>query len=82
MAIVFKSLRLNRWFNGSLRGEIEVEGDNGKIELKLTEELCSKILNLCADSLVEAAQEVAAEFRRESMMIQGEVVEKIEQEVK
>lgn len=82
MAIVFKSLRLNRWFDGSLVGEIAVEGDNGKIELKLTEELCSTILNLCADRLVDAAQEVAVEFRRESMMIQGEIVEKIEQGVK
>ncbi|WP_457650845.1 hypothetical protein [Profundibacter sp.] len=64
MPIKFKSLIVHRMF-GKVQGKITVSGDYGETELKLSEEQCNDILAICADSLVEAATEIADHMKSE-----------------
>lgn len=77
MAIVFKGVKIERGYDGKLRGDLSVQGEYGRIYLNLTEALCSKILAVCADNIVEAARETAAEFRMEAEQIEGASARKI-----
>ena len=55
MGITFKRLYIFRGYGGELSGTLEVEGGSGKVELNLTDSMCSKILGVCADDIVNSA---------------------------
>ena len=75
MSIIFKGVRIDRDWHGNLRGSLSVEGDAGSMSLNLTETLCSQIMNVCADNIVEAAQETANEFRREALQLDHKMID-------
>lgn len=47
---------------GKLEGELEFSNPKGKIQLILNDETCNKILGLCAEGMVQSAQQVAKEL--------------------
>lgn len=51
--------------SGKYNGTIEVAGEHGKIELKLTPEQIDKLVRVVADELVESAKEVATALTAE-----------------
>ena len=67
----FKALHVYKY--SGLSGTIEVDGDAGKVELKLNDEELKIIMGVCADSLVRIAG-VAAERMKEAILstVQGE----------
>lgn len=75
MAVIFKGVRVERDFNGNLKGDLNIQGDFGRATLNLTEDLCAKILHVCADNIVEAAEMTASEFRREALQLQADIVD-------
>lgn len=77
MSIIFKGVSIKRDWEGKLKGDLNVEGDFGRATLNLTEDLCSKILQVCADNIVEAAELTANEFRRESLKLSADTIEHI-----
>ena len=58
-----KSIRIDRsgWCNmdSPLVGEIEFEGDAGTIKLNLDEPFAKRVIELCADALVNSATDAA-----------------------
>ncbi|MFV1530574.1 hypothetical protein [Phaeobacter sp. JH209A] len=79
MAIIFKGVKVERDWDGKLKGNLDIKGDFGRATLNLTEELCAKILHVCADNIVEAAEMTATEFRREALQLDAQTVDAIEQ---
>lgn len=79
MSVAFKAVRIRRNYKGDLVGELEIEGDFGSAELNLTNELCTKIMLICADSIVDAAQETATKFRHEALQINAHEAKVIEE---
>jgi hypothetical protein len=71
--VILKSLRIARSENylGSgktetkLGGSIELIGESAKIELRITDEVCRKIIDLCADQLIETAHQTARLLKAE-----------------
>lgn len=63
--MILKSLNIHRrnsWdekCNSPLVGEIEFKSDDGKITLNLTEEAAKKILDIVAEGMVQASQQIA-----------------------
>lgn len=56
-----KDLRMTRWVpTEPITGTVTFSGDHGEVKLILTEEHCSRILEVVAAALVEMAQEQAA----------------------
>lgn len=52
---------------GQYKGEIEVEGEYGKITIFLTENDCTKFLGVIKQGVVNAAQDVASKLTTEVM---------------
>ena len=77
MTISFKRVEIERDYRGRLKGNISATGDYGRINLNLTEDLCAKILSVCADNIVDAAEETARNFRAEAMQIESEAAPKL-----
>ncbi len=69
MTIEFKGLRIRRKWDGVLEGELEIAGDYGNSRLNLTEDLCTSILAICADSITAAAAEIAEHMKSEAARI-------------
>ena len=44
---------------GKHRGNIRFSNDSGEVSLKLNQELCNKIFEICAEGLIETAKEAA-----------------------
>ena len=62
--MIFKGLRIDRSWSGTLSGKFEVDTNgNDKIQLNLNEELCQKLIDVCADSLIETATEAAKNMK-------------------
>lgn len=62
--MVLESIRISRQKNWSDKtffytGEVELLGENSSVSLRVSDELCRKIIALCADNVVEVAQETA-----------------------
>lgn len=79
MAIIFRGVKVERDWSGKLKGDLNIQGDFGRATLNLTEDLCAKILHVCADNIVEAAEMTATEFRREALQIEAQPVDAIDQ---
>lgn len=64
-----ESIRLNapsRWDKWTgYRGEVVFDGPLGKVQINVDGELSRRILEICADELVAAAQEVATNMTAE-----------------
>ncbi len=62
-----KSLKIHRGYFGEkpLQGEIEFSSQKGEIKLILDEEFSQKVVALCADAIVEAAQYTAENMTAE-----------------
>lgn len=60
MATMLKQLYLNRETYGTNKGQItgvvSFEGDYGEVKLKLDSEVGAKIVAICAESVIAAAQ--------------------------
>ena len=69
MPIEFKSVSIRRDWKGKLEGKLEINGDYGNTRLNLTEDLCTSILAICADSIVAAASEIAVHMKSEVAQI-------------
>lgn len=69
MMMIFKGVSIERDFRGKLTGKLHVGGDFGRAYLNLTDELCARIMAVCADNIVEAAGVIASEFRHEALQI-------------
>ncbi len=67
--IVLQCLYVSRGFQGKLSGSVEFKGEEAKTELKIGDELCRRIVELCAKALVEAAREIAEDLRSDCLMI-------------
>jgi hypothetical protein len=78
VTISFQRVEIERDYSGRLKGTISVKGDYGRTNLNLTEDLCAKILSVCADNIVEAAEETARNFKAEAMQIESEAPLKLE----
>jgi hypothetical protein len=50
---------------GKMEGEITFKNPVGKIQLILTDDACKKILEFCAEGLVDSAKEVASRLTAE-----------------
>lgn len=50
---------LNRNYEDKIKGTITFKGNGGKVELSLEEPQVKKILAVCAERLIEQAQEAA-----------------------
>lgn len=77
MTISFQRVEIERDYKGRLKGTISVKGDYGRTNLNLTEDLCAKILSVCADNIVEAAEETARNFRAEAMQLESAAAPKL-----
>ena len=67
MTIKFKGVRIRRDWKGRLEGSVGIDGVFGTANLVLNEDLCAKILDVCADNIVQAAVEISDEMKRESI---------------
>lgn len=76
MSVIFKGVEIKRGWDGKLSGRLNIDGDFGSAYLNLTDELCAKILNVCADNIVEAAQVTANDFRREALQLDTKTIER------
>lgn len=56
-------------------GKLKIAGDSATIELNINDEMCRKVIELCADNLVEVAQETSklmkAEIIEQTKLIEG-----------
>ena len=52
---------------GSLEGNLTVSGVSGDIKLKMSEEQCQRIVELCAEQLVENTKAIAESMTSEIM---------------
>lgn len=63
-----KKLYISRSWNGeTVSGDIEFSNDIGTVTLKLDNEACKKMLEICAESLVNISKEVATELTNSCM---------------
>ena len=69
--IMLESLTIHRSYDKKLYGAITFKGKNAKTELRIDEDMCRKVIELCAESLVEAAREIAEELRADCLMIEA-----------
>jgi len=74
--MIFRSLEIKRnWWDNKLEGRFRVGADGGHdISIKVNEDLCQKLIDLCADAIIEVAIiEVATEEAEgmESKVIEG-----------
>ena len=60
--------------SGKLIGKVQFESDNSTVFLKITEEHVQKVMDLCADLLIETTKEMAEIVRND--IIEGVTVEK------
>ncbi len=63
-------LVIRRQYDGTLCGEIEVSGDTGKVALAVTNDLCERLVAVCADALVDVARSVARDMTAELISAQ------------
>jgi hypothetical protein len=77
MPIIFDRVTIRRDWKGKLEGSLSISGAFGEASLNLTEELCAKILNVCADNIVEAAGITANEFRREALQLGTRTIDQL-----
>lgn len=62
----FKSVSISRWTETQPpSGTVHFSGDHGEISLKLDEEFCAKILEVCAEALIAESQRRAAAMTTE-----------------
>jgi len=63
MNITLKNLYVSRQEygvdKGHLHGKVEFKGPYGSVEIQLDEDLANQVVELCADGIVRAAQQVA-----------------------
>lgn len=60
-----ESLHVSRhWDTDKLKGVIKFRGADGKVEVNLSEKHMNTILDVVADSIVAAAQEIATELTK------------------
>jgi hypothetical protein len=59
---------------GKFEGRASFDSENANVTIKITPEMCQKILDLCADALVETANEMADVMRCD--IIEGMSVER------
>ncbi len=48
---------------GQFRGSISFDNELGKVDIKLTPEHCSKIFEVCAESIIDTAKQAAEELK-------------------
>jgi hypothetical protein len=58
-------LTIRRNYDGNLVGELELAGETGKVALAVNEALCQRIVEVCADALVDVAKSVARDMTAE-----------------
>jgi len=64
----FKTLYICKsWDGKELSGDIEFESINGKISLKLSQDMIIKMFELCSDHLVESSKSVSALLTKEAL---------------
>lgn len=73
--IILKELKIERNYKGQLSGRLQVDSDKDAMWLAIDERLCQKIIDVCADKLVEVATEAAEALK--AKMIDGIAENKI-----
>lgn len=59
------ALRIRRKYDDTLEGEIELAGETGKVALAVNDALCQRLVEVCADALVDVAKGVARDMTAE-----------------
>lgn len=55
----FEKLYIRRSYDGSITGNIEFQGDAGKIDLNLDEPACKKMFEVVASEMVKVSKQAA-----------------------
>lgn len=63
-----------------LCGEATFKGEAGEVKIRVGNEAAKRIVALCADGIVEAAQELAIKLTRETLEADHEWMPKLTQE--
>lgn len=70
--IILTSLDVNRRYIGNgvygYEGQVAFDGKFGSVTLEVNDKFCQKIIDLCADTLVEVAQDM-------SEIMKGDIIE-------
>ncbi len=75
--MIFKGLTITRSWDNKLAGNISIDTkSNDSIRLNLTEDLCQKLVDACADNIVEVATEAAQTMK--ANILEGVIQNKIE----